>query len=225
MPKIALVSTPIGNLSDLSERARQTLENADWIACEDTRRTGALLHHLGLRKRLVSLHQHNERRRTEELLGAVQGGARVVVVSDAGTPLICDPGFLLVRAALERGLEVEANPGASALLCALTVSGLPPYPFTFLGFPPPKSGRRRTFFRRYAELEHTLVVYESPHRLLKSLGDALEIFGDREVAIARELTKLHEEILRGRLREVIELLAVRDRLRGEFVIVLAGAAG
>ena len=145
MAQILVVSTPIGNLGDLTERARQALEAADIVACEDTRRTGRLLAHLGIRSRLVSLHEHNEQRRVPQLLEAANRGETVVLVSDAGTPLVCDPGFHLVREAHRAGVEVTALPGASALLCALVSSGLPPHPFTFAGFPPPKQGRRRTF--------------------------------------------------------------------------------
>ncbi len=148
----------------------------------------------------------------------------MAVVSDAGTPLVSDPGFALVREAHEHGFVVEAIPGPSALLCALVTSGLPPHPFTFAGFPPPKRGRRRSFYRRFADLDHTLVFYESPHRLLRSLEDATLELGDRPAAIGRELTKLHEETLRGSLSGLAELLGERDRIRGELVLVVGGRA-
>ena len=218
--KLLVVSTPIGNLEDLSERARQALLAADLVACEDTRRTGRLLAHLDAKRPLVSLHQHNERARLPRLKAELEAGSTVALVSDAGTPLLSDPGYLLVRAAIEIGATVEPIPGASACLAALVASGLPPQPFTFAGFPPPKGGRRRAFYARLAGLDHTLVVYESPHRLLASLADAIESLGDRPAAVARELTKLHEEVLRGRLSELAESLTARPSLKGEFVVVI-----
>ena len=218
--RLVLVATPIGNLEDLSPRAARELAGADLVACEDTRHTGRLLHHLGIRRPLVSLHEHNERRRLPELLAALAEGRTVVVASDAGTPLVSDPGYPLVRAAIEAGHRVEAIPGPSAILAALVASGLPPYPFTFAGFPPPKSGKRRSFFRDLAVSGHTLVYFESPHRLLASLDDAVaELGADRPAAVARELTKLHEEILRGPLAGLRAELGERE-LRGEFVVVV-----
>jgi 16S rRNA (cytidine1402-2'-O)-methyltransferase len=223
--RLILVATPIGNLEDLSPRARRALAEADLVACEDTRRTGLLLHHLGLKKRLVSLHEHNERKRLPELLAALEAGRTIAVASDAGTPLVSDPGFPLVRAAVAAGHRVEPIPGPSAILAALVASGLPPHPFTFAGFPPPKSGRRRRFWAELAGLPHTLVVFESPHRLLASLDDALAELGPgRPAAVARELTKLHEEILRGPLAELRATLGERTALKGEFVLVIGGAS-
>jgi 16S rRNA (cytidine1402-2'-O)-methyltransferase len=219
--KVIIVSTPIGNLEDVSPRARAALEEASIVACEDTRRSGRLLAHLGLKKRLISMHDHNERKRLPFLLEALDKGLTVAVVSDAGTPLLSDPGFLLVREAAERGIRVEPIPGPSALLAALVASALPPYPFTFLGFPPPRgTKRRRRFFRRFQELDHTLVFFESPHRLLASLTDAAAELGERPAAVCRELTKLHEEVLRGTLTEIHQELAQRPALKGEFVVVV-----
>jgi 16S rRNA (cytidine1402-2'-O)-methyltransferase len=220
--KLLVVATPIGNLDDLTPRARAAFESADLVACEDTRHTGLLLHHLGIKKPLVSLHEHNERQRLPRLLAELEEGRTVALASDAGTPLLSDPGFLLVREAAARGIRVEPLPGPSALLAALVVSGLPPYPFTFAGFPPPKSGKRRTFFRTWAALPHTLIFFESPHRLLASLDDAQAELGDRPAAIARELTKLHEEVLRGMLSELRTDLGTRPSLKGEFVVVVGG---
>ncbi|HVR96221.1 MAG TPA: 16S rRNA (cytidine(1402)-2'-O)-methyltransferase [Thermoanaerobaculia bacterium] len=222
--RLLVVATPIGNLDDLSPRARAAFEAADLIACEDTRHTGRLLAHLGVKKPLVSLHEHNERQRLPRLLADLEEGKVIAVASDAGTPLLSDPGFLLVREAAARGIPVEPVPGPSALLAALVASGLPPYPFTFAGFAPPKSGKRRTFYRGLAGLGHTLIVFESPHRLLPSLEDALAELGDRPAAIARELTKMHEEVLRGPLSQLLETLRARPALKGEFVLVLGGAA-
>jgi 16S rRNA (cytidine1402-2'-O)-methyltransferase len=218
--KLLVVATPIGNLDDLSPRARSAFESADLIACEDTRHTGRLLAYLGIKKPLVSLHEHNERQRLPRLLSDLQEGKTIALASDAGTPLLSDPGFLLVREAAAAGVRIEPIPGPAAPLAALVVSGLPPYPFTFAGFPPPKSGKRRTFFRGWADLGHTLVIFESPHRLLASLEDALAELGDRPVAIARELTKMHEEVLRGRLSELLAELKGRPLLKGEFVVVI-----
>jgi 16S rRNA (cytidine1402-2'-O)-methyltransferase len=218
--KLLVVATPIGNLDDLTPRARQALEEADLVACEDTRRTGWLLHQLGLKRPLLSLHEHNERRRLPRVIQALEDGQTVVVASDAGTPLVSDPGFVLVREAAARQIPVTALPGASAVLVALVVSGLPPFPFTFGGFPPPKGGKRRTFFKRFAELDHTLIFFEAPHRLLASLQDAAEIFGERPAAMCRELTKVHEEVLRGSLQELHDELAERPSIKGEVVVVI-----
>ena len=220
---LRLVATPIGNLGDLSERAKEALEQADLVACEDTRRTGRLLAHLGLKRPMVSVHEHNEAHRQTRILRELENGQTIALVSDAGTPLVSDPGFVLVRAAIEAGVRVEAVPGASALLAALVVSGLPPHPFTFLGFAPPKTGKRKTYLETHKEIAHTLVFYESPHRLLKFLADASLVLGDRQCALGRELTKLHEEVLRGTLGEVLQTLELRDSLKGEFVVVIEGA--
>lgn len=222
--KLLVLSTPIGNLGDLTPRAREAFETADLVACEDTRHTGRLLAALGIKKPLVSLHEHNERTRLPRLLAALEEGQTVALASDAGTPLLSDPGYLLVREATRLGIPVEPRPGVSALLAALVVSGLPPHPFTFAGFPPPKTGKRRTFYRRWAALDHTLIVFESPHRILASLEDALEELGDRPAAVARELTKLYEEVLRGPLSELLAELRQRPAIKGEFVVVIGGAA-
>ena len=221
--RLQVVSTPIGNLDDLSARARRALAEADLVVCEDTRHTGRLLARLGLEKKLVSLHEHNERSRAPGLVEDLLAGATIALVSDAGTPLLSDPGFVLVREAIAAGVPVEPLPGASAALAALVVSGLPPYPFTVAGFPPPKSGKRRTFYSRFAELGHTLVVFESPHRVLASLDDAIQVLGDREAALGRELTKMHEEVVRGRLSEIRKELAARAAIKGEITLVVGGA--
>ena len=219
--RLIVIATPIGNLEDLSPRARQAFAEADLVLCEDTRRTGRLLAGLGIDKRLMSLHEHNERGRVESLVEMLRGGATLALASDAGTPLVSDPGFLLVREAVAAGFIVEHRPGPSAVISALVLSGLPPHPFTFTGFPPRKQGKRRRFYRSLAGLEHTLVLFESPHRLLASLDDAAIELGNRPAAIGRELTKLHEEVLRGRLVELREALAGRPALKGEFTLVIA----
>lgn len=220
--RLLIVATPIGNLEDLAPRARRALAEADLIACEDTRHTGRLLAGLGIATPMVSLHEHNEARRLPRLLATLEDGGTIALVSDAGTPLLSDPGFPLVREAARRGIRVEPVPGPSALLAALVVSGLPPHPFTFLGFPPPKGARRRRFLERFAGVDHTLVLYESPHRLLSTLEAAEEVLGDRQAAVAREITKLHEEVLRGLLSELREALGARPALKGEFVVVIGG---
>ena len=226
--RLRIVATPIGNLADLSPRARDALLSADLVACEDTRRTGRLYQNLGAagasaRPPLLPLHDHNEDRQIGRVLRTLEEGGAVTLVSDAGTPLVSDPGYRLVRAAVRQGLAVEALPGPSAILTALVVSGLPPYPFTFLGFPPRKKGRRRRFFDSHAALPHTLVFFESPRRAAASLADAAEAFGpDRDAALARELTKLHEEVLRGRLGELAGEIGERPVLRGEVTVVVGG---
>jgi 16S rRNA (cytidine1402-2'-O)-methyltransferase len=222
--RLLVVATPIGNLGDLSPRARAAFAGADLVACEDTRRTGQLLAHLGLRKPLVSLHEHNERRRLPHLLAELAAGKAVALASDAGTPLLSDPGYLLVREAAAAGVRIEPLPGPSGVLAALVVSALPPYPFTFAGFAPPRQGKRRGFYRSWAGLGHTLVVFESPHRLLASLADALVELGDRPAAVARELTKLHEEVVRAPLASQLAAWRARPALKGEFALVIGAAA-
>jgi 16S rRNA (cytidine1402-2'-O)-methyltransferase len=221
--RLTIVATPIGNLGDLSDRSRLALERATLVACEDTRHTGKLLAGLGFKKKLLSLHEHNERSRLSGLIERLEAGEEIALVSDAGTPLLSDPGYLLVRAAAENKVSIEAVPGPSAVLAALVLSALPPHPFTFAGFPPPKSGKRKTFFERFASLGHTVILFESPHRLLASLEDARAVFGpDRPASVSRELTKLHEETLRGPLGELVEQLGTR-KPRGEYAIVIGGA--
>jgi 16S rRNA (cytidine1402-2'-O)-methyltransferase len=222
--KLIVVATPIGNLEDLTPRAARALSEADLIACEDTRRTGRLLAHLGTKRPLLSLHEHNERQRVPRLVKTLQRGDSVALVSDAGTPLLSDPGFVLIRECLERGIEVLHLPGPSALVTALVQSGLPPHPFTFAGFPPPKSGKRRRFFERFAGLGHTLVLFESPHRILASLDDLAAVLGDRPAALGRELTKLHEETLRGSLSDIRRQLGRRTAIKGELTLVVGAAA-
>ena len=222
--RLIVVATPIGNLSDLSPRALQALSGARLIACEDTRRTGRLLAGRGIKTRLISLHEHNERRRVPELMEQLEKGEDVVLVSDAGTPLLSDPGFVLVRSAIEHDIVVEHIPGPSAVLSALVVSGLPPYPFTFAGFVPPRTVKRRKFFSELGALGHTVVVFESPHRILHSLEDFVQTLGDRPIAVARELTKMHEEIIRGAGSEVLNQLRQRSSIKGEFTIVFAKPA-
>ena len=215
-----LVATPIGNLEDITHRALRLLGEVDVIACEDTRHTKKLLSHYGINTRTVSYHEHNERERAAELLEQLKQGADVAVVSDAGTPSINDPGFRLARAAIDHDVRVVPVPGASALISALIASGLPTDEFFFGGFLPARSGARRTRLGELRALPATLVFYEGPHRIAETLRDAREILGERQAVVARELTKLHEEIARGRLSELAERFASSDGARGEMVLLI-----
>ena len=224
---LVLVSTPIGNLADISARAIATLRAADAVLCEDTRVTKRLLSALALRARLIALHEHNEDARIPEVLQMLRQGRRVALVSDAGTPLVSDPGFRLVRAAIAEGLPVSGVPGANAALLALTLSGLPPHPYLFLGFLPPRQAARRAVLTRVraaeqAGLATTLICYEAPHRLAEALADLAYVLGDRPAAVARELTKRFEEIRRGPLADLAARYAAAPP-RGEVTIVIAPA--
>lgn len=219
-----LVSTPIGNLGDLTARAAQALRDADVILCEDTRHSARLLSAIGASGRLQPLHEHNEDARIEGVLALLREGKRVALVSDAGTPLVSDPGFRLVRAAIAAGLPVGAAPGANAALTALVLSGLPPHPFLFLGFPPPRQAARRSVFStlRAAEragLSATLIWHEAPHRLAETLADLLAVFGDRPAAVARELTKKFEEVVRDALSALTDHYG-REAPRGEITVLV-----
>jgi len=215
-----LVATPIGNLEDVTRRALRVLSEADVVACEDTRRTRPLLEHFGIRARTLSYHEHNERERAEELARLIEGGQTVALVSDAGTPGVNDPGYRVVRACVERGLRVVPVPGPTALVAALTASGLPTDEFYFGGFLPARPHARREKLASVKTLRATLVFYETPHRLAHALADALELLGEREAAVARELTKVHEEIVRGRLSELAARFAPEGAARGELVLVI-----
>jgi 16S rRNA (cytidine1402-2'-O)-methyltransferase len=216
-----IVATPIGNLADITLRALEVLRAVDWIAAEDTRHTRKLLSHYDIHKPLVSYHTHNARQREPELLSRLATGQSGALVSDAGTPGISDPGISLLTAVLDRELPVEVLPGPAAFLTALVASGLPPYPFAFVGFPPSRGVQRKRFFALHAGLAMTLVLYESPQRLLKTLGDILTTWGDRSIAVARELTKFHEEIFRGMVSGALEHFA--RGVRGEVTVVVAPA--
>ncbi len=215
-----LVSTPIGNLEDVTRRALRILSEVDTIACEDTRHTRKLLDHYGIRTKTVSYHEHNEHERAAELCARLLEGASVAVVSDAGTPGVSDPGFRLVRAAIERGVRVVPVPGPAAFVAALVASGLPTDEFFFGGFLPARSSQRRARLSTFRALPATLVFYEAPHRIAAALRDARETLGEREAVVARELTKLHEEFARGRLSELADKFSVEGAARGEMVLII-----
>jgi 16S rRNA (cytidine1402-2'-O)-methyltransferase len=219
MGTLFIVATPIGNLRDISHRALEILQQADVIACEDTRQTIKLLNHFAIQKPLTSYHEFNEEKKAEELAGKLAAGSNVAIVSDAGTPAIADPGYRLVRLCRQRGIPVIPIPGANAAITALSGSGLPSDEFMFVGFLPPKKNARRDKLTALLNVRCTMIFYEAPHRIEPALEDMQEVLGDREVCIARELTKIHEEYLFGTLSQV------RSRVTalGEFVVVVSGA--
>jgi 16S rRNA (cytidine1402-2'-O)-methyltransferase len=216
-----LVATPIGNLEDITLRALRTLKECDVVAAEDTRRTGQLLKHFGISRPLLSYFQFNEAKRSEEIIGRLQRGEKVALVTDAGSPGISDPGERVVKAAIAGGFRVEPVPGPSALVAALTASGLPTDEFHFIGFLPHKPGRRRKQLERLKGYEGTLVLYESPYRVERLVGELNELFAGRQVVLARELTKRFEEYLRGTPAQLLEVLKSRS-LKGEFVVLVGG---
>ncbi len=224
--KLYVVATPIGNLADISFRAVETLKQVDLIAAEDTRHVKMLLQHYGINNKLVSLHQHNEERASAGLLEKLREGLSIALVSDAGTPLLSDPGMPLVKAVKDAGLEVVPIPGPCALIAALSAAGLPVTQFSFEGFSPRTSSARKAFFSEKLLSPTTWVFYESSHRILASLKDMAEILPpDRQIVIARELTKLHETIVKTSLANALELVEQNDNMRkGEFVVIVDGAA-
>jgi len=214
-----VVATPIGNLADITQRAIKILKDVELIACEDTRHTRKLLQHFGINTRTTSYHEHNENQRGDELLDLLKQGSDVAVVSDAGTPAISDPGFRLVRSAIENEITVVPVPGPSALITALVAAGLPTDEFFFAGFLPARASARQTRLRELASVPGTLIFYEAPHRLAATLKDAYETLGEREAVVARELTKLHEEVRRGRLSDLVEHYSQVEP-RGEIVLLI-----
>jgi 16S rRNA (cytidine1402-2'-O)-methyltransferase len=219
-----LVATPIGNLEDITLRALRVLKEVDLIACEDTRQTLKLLSHYGIKTRTVSYHEHNEMTKAAELVVDLEGGAKIALVTDAGMPGISDPGFRLIALAIRHRVPVVPIPGASAFLAALVASGLPTDSFRFSGFLPAKSGQRRKLLESVKESPRTQVFYEAPHRLLETLADVGEVLGnDRHVVVAREVTKLHEEFLRGRAAEILEQFKARGGVKGEITLLIAKA--
>ena len=219
-----IVATPIGNLEDITFRAIRILrEEVALIACEDTRQTQKLLEHYGIRKPLVSYHEHNEATRTPEILVVLERGESVALVSDAGTPLISDPGYRVVSAAIENGFAVVPLPGPSAALAALSASGLPTDQFRFIGFVPQKAGARRKALQNLSAEPATVIAYESPHRAVECLADIAEILGERRLVLAREVTKLHEEFLRGSAQSIRKELEKRPAIKGEITLIIAGS--
>ncbi len=217
--RLYVVGTPIGNLEDITLRALNTLKTSDLIACEDTRRTQKLLNHYEIRTPTISYHEHNEMTRAPELVLEMEQGSVISLVSDAGTPVLSDPGFRLVHLAIRHKISVIPIPGPSALVAALTAAGLPMNEFIFAGFLPPKRSARRKALSALAAFEKTIVFYEAPHRIIDSLRDIRDILGEREVAIAREVTKIHEEFLRGSITEIRDLLKT-EPVKGELTVIL-----
>jgi len=223
-PALYLVATPIGNLEDITLRALRVLKEADLIACEDTRQTQKLLNHYSVSTRTVSYHEHNEMTRARELVLELERGARVALVTDAGMPGISDPGFRLISLAIRHHVQVVPIPGPSAFLAALVASGLPTDSFRFSGFLPQKSGQRRQLLESIKESPRTQVFYEAPHRVKEALEDIVEILGgERSLVIAREVTKVHEEFLRGRAGEILQILNSRDEIKGEITLLIGKA--
>jgi len=216
-----LVATPIGNLSDISLRGLQVLRDVDFVISEDTRKTGVLLKKYDVKKKQISFHEHNERQAGKRIISLLKEGKDIALVSNAGTPVISDPGFTLVQSAIEAGIEVTMIPGATAFLPALVLSGLAVHSFTFRGFAPRKSGKRKTFLKSDKESPYTLIYYEAPHRLKAFLTDALEVFGDRNAALAKELTKMFETVRRGRISDLLD--GLKEKPKGEYVVVIEGA--
>lgn len=220
--KLYIVSTPIGNLEDITLRAIRILKEVDLIACEDTRVTKKLLSHYQIHKPLTSYHEYNEREKAEKLLPMLESGKSIAVVSDAGTPGVSDPGYRLVSLASEKDIEVISVPGPSAAIATLSVSGLPTSSFIFLGFLPKSDKKRREFLESVREYTQTIIFYESPNRVIETLKSMVETLGNRRVSVSREITKMFEETLRGEISQVIQILEQREGTKGEFTIVLEG---
>lgn len=223
MSILYVVATPIGNLEDMTYRAVRILREVDWIACEDTRESRKLLTHFEIDKPLISYHDHNEMERSKDLAERLKSGESGALISDAGMPLVSDPGYRLVRAAIEFGIRVTPLPGASAVLTSLAASGLPTDSFHFGGFLPAKSGQRATLLESLRNEQATLIFYEAPHRILDTLADIGRVMGTRTVVVARELTKIHEEFIRGSAFEVLKDLSSRPSVRGEITLLIGKA--
>ena len=220
---LTLVPTPIGNLEDITLRALRVLREADLIACEDTRTSGILLKHYDINKPLTSFHLHNENNKCEYLLGKLRNGENVAVISDAGTPGVSDPGWILLKLALSEGLDVDVLPGPSAVLPAVLLSGLNPQPFMFIGFPPDKNGERIKLFESLKNLESTLCFYISPHKAEKHIIDMVQVFGDRRAALVREISKVFQESIRENLSGILE--RIKSGVKGELVLLIEGCSG
>lgn len=220
-----VVATPIGNRDDITLRALKILQDVDLIAAEDTRKSGNFLSHHGIKNRLVSYHEHNEKKRTPELLGKLLTGSSIALVSNAGTPCVSDPGYRLVAAAIVNKISVIPVPGPSAAMAAMSVSGLPTDSFVFIGFPPKKKSKRMKFLAELAPESKVLIFYESPKRLLTFLEEVVSQIGDRPAVLAREMTKLHEEFIRGPVSQILETIKPRPEIKGECTLLIAGCEG
>lgn len=218
-PSLYLIPTPIGNLDDITVRSLNTLKTVDAILCEDTRDTGLLLSHYDIKKRLISCHEYNEDKIIDNVVSMLEEGLNVGLVTDQGTPIISDPGYIVSRGVIQAGYNVISLPGATAFVPALTSSGIEPSPFLFYGFLNSKSSKQKTELKNLSNLKYTIVFYESVHRMKETLTNMLEIFGDRKIAVCRELSKIHEEIVRNNISNIIPLV---DTMKGEFVIVVEG---
>ncbi len=223
MGPLYIIATPIGHLDDITLRALRTLGEVDLVAAEDTRHTARLLSHHGIQANLISFHEHNEAERTADLISRLEAGEAVAVVSDAGTPSVSDPGFRLVRAAVAKGIRVVPIPGPSAAITALSASGLPTDAFTFLGFPPKKPGRRQSLLQGLKAYPYTLIFYESPKRIETFIEELIDMLGDRQAVLGREMTKTYEEFIRGPLSEIRNELNARPRVKGECTLLISGA--
>lgn len=222
MGNLYIVSTPIGNLEDITLRALETLKKVDLVLAEDTRRSGVLLNHYSIKKPFLSFHEHNEEERTPEVLKNLEEGKDIALISDAGTPTLADPGFKLVRECVRKRISVYSVPGPSSILAALVTSGLPTDSFSFIGYVPKKEGKRKAFFEkiaRLADLKTTVIFFESPYRLVRTLKELNTIFPEKEVVIARELTKIHEEFIRGKVKDLLEKFEGKST-KGEITILL-----
>ncbi len=219
-----IVATPIGNLEDITLRALRILGEVSLIAAEDTRHTQKLLTHFSIARPLTSYHDHNKEQKAEVLVARLKEGGDVALVSDAGTPGISDPGYYIINRAIEEGIRVVPIPGATAALSALSVSGLPTDSFVFEGFLPPKKGKRTSKLKALSDEPRTIILYEAPHRILETLGDMRDVLGDRRIVLAREITKIHEEVLRGKINDIIDSLSNRS-VKGEITLVVEGKTG
>lgn len=218
-----ITATPIGNLGDITLRALETLKKVDIIAAEDTRHTGKLLSHFEIKSNLIAIHEHNEEKVSEKIIREISKGKSVAIVSDAGTPSVSDPGYILVKKALESNIDVVPIPGVSAVITAISASGLPSDSFIFLGFPPKKKGKRSNLLSSLKDEKRTLIFYESPNRISSFIKELTEIFGERKAVLSREMTKLHEEFIRGTFTEILKSLSSKVKVKGECTFIIEGA--
>lgn len=218
-----ITATPIGNMGDITLRALETLKKVDIIAAEDTRHTGKLLSHFEIKSSLIAIHEHNEEKVSEKIIREISKGKSVAIVSDAGTPSVSDPGYILVKKALEYDIKVVPIPGVSAAITAISASGLPSDSFIFLGFPPKKKGKRNKLLASLKDEKRTIIFYESPNRISSFITELKEVFGERKAVLSREMTKLHEEFIRGTFTEILEALSMKTKVKGECTFIIEGA--